>query len=184
MRGLSNGCPPSQPLTEDLSILLRGSQSSGGCLKASPCRRRTAARAARSNVDAQGHAKVHRRPRRGRGVYSVAFLRAAVSGPIFRTIGATGGSRRPLDGSRVPTCVPCPPPIDAQRNRRRFKGSPQPSRPATRREFARGRGLPADHPLSRSGGIGRRAGLKIQCPQGRGGSSPPSGTSFVPAICS
>ncbi len=32
--------------------------------------------------------------------------------------------------------------------------------------------------LRRSGGIGRRAGLKIQCPQGRGGSSPLSGTGY------
>ncbi len=31
----------------------------------------------------------------------------------------------------------------------------------------------------RSGGIGRRAGLKIRCPQGRGGSSPLSGTYVV-----
>ena len=31
-------------------------------------------------------------------------------------------------------------------------------------------------PSCRSGGIGRRAGLKIQCPQGRVGSSPTSGT--------
>ncbi len=30
--------------------------------------------------------------------------------------------------------------------------------------------------MCRSGGIGRRAGLKIQWPSGRGGSSPPFGT--------
>src|SRR5688572_25482739 len=34
-------------------------------------------------------------------------------------------------------------------------------------------------PASRSGGIGRRAGLKIQCPQGRESSSLSSGTSYL-----
>ena len=34
------------------------------------------------------------------------------------------------------------------------------------------------HEQSQSGGIGRRAGFKIQWPQGRVGSSPTSGTLF------
>jgi hypothetical protein len=33
--------------------------------------------------------------------------------------------------------------------------------------------------LSQSGGIGRRAGFKIQCPYGRVGSSPTSGTKEI-----
>ena len=34
--------------------------------------------------------------------------------------------------------------------------------------------------LCRRGGIGRRAGLKIQCPQGRAGSTPAAGISYTP----
>jgi hypothetical protein len=35
---------------------------------------------------------------------------------------------------------------------------------------------------ARSGGTGRRAGLKIRWPQGRVGSTPSSGTNFVSAV--
>ena len=43
-----------------------------------------------------------------------------------------------------------------------------------------GRGHRYAPPPRRSGGIGRRAGLKIRWPQGRVGSSPTSGTSIAP----
>src|SRR5918992_5013643 len=39
---------------------------------------------------------------------------------------------------------------------------------------SRGQGLPST--ARASGGIGRRAGFRFLCPQGRGGSSPPSPT--------
>ena len=39
---------------------------------------------------------------------------------------------------------------------------------------------PATPVTSRRGGIGRRAGLKIQCPQGRAGSTPAAGISYTP----